>query len=173
MLSIRTILHPTDYSECSQGAFRLSCSLARDYGARLFLLHVIPPPLLVDGGDPVAGMVITEFLDEQRQRLEQMRPPEPQLEVAHRLTRGDPATEILRVSQEVNCDMIVMGTHGATGLKRVLMGSVAEGVAREARCPVVIVKKPFRPVESPRAPPVEEAKAVPELDVGRETCGVR
>jgi nucleotide-binding universal stress UspA family protein len=63
--------------------------------------------------------------------------------MARRLGEGDPAAEILRVAREINCDMIIMGTHGATGLQRLLMGSVAEGVARAAICPVVILKTPF------------------------------
>jgi nucleotide-binding universal stress UspA family protein len=149
MLSIRTILHPTDYSERSEGAFRLSCSLARDYGAQLFLLHVIPPPVLVDGADPVAAKIVREFLGEQRLQLERLRPLDLRVKVTYRLTQGDPAMEILRVAQEIKCNLIVMGTHGSTGLKRLLMGSVAEGVAREALCPVVIVKMPFLAVESP------------------------
>jgi nucleotide-binding universal stress UspA family protein len=173
MLSIRTILHPTDYSERSEGAFRLSCSLARDYGAQLVLLHVIPPPYLVDGGDPVVAKIIRGFLDEQRQQLERLRPLDPQVEVTHRLTQGDPPVEILRAAQKINCDLIVMGTHGSTGLKRLLMGSVAEGVAREAHCPVVIVKTPFRRSESPCGPsvgaPHEALEAAPE----QGTCSVR
>jgi nucleotide-binding universal stress UspA family protein len=173
MLSIQTILHPTDYSELWEGAFRLSCSLARDYGARLFLLHVIPPPVLVDGGDLVVAKIIREFLDKQRQQLERLRPPDPKVEIAHRLTQGDPAAEILRVAREINCDLIVMGTHGSTGLRRLLMGSVAEGVAREARCPVVIVKPPFLPVEAPCETPVGKAQEAPEPALERETCGAR
>jgi nucleotide-binding universal stress UspA family protein len=168
MLSIRTILHPTDYSERSEYAFRLSCSLARDYGARLFLMHVIPPPVPVDGGDPVVAKIIREFLDEQRQQLERLRPLDPSVNVAHQLTQGDPAAEILRVAQEIRCDLIVMGTHGSTGLKRLVMGSVAEGVAREALCPVIIVKTPFPPAESPCGTPVGNQEALK-----RATGGVR
>jgi nucleotide-binding universal stress UspA family protein len=143
MLSLRTILHPTDYSERSEGAFRLACSLARDYGARLVLLHVLPTPLLADSGDPVACKIVREFLDEHRQKLDRLRPPDLKVEVTHRLAEGDPAAEILRVAREIHCDMIIMGTHGSTGLQRLLMGSVAEGVSRAAVCPVVIVKTPI------------------------------
>jgi nucleotide-binding universal stress UspA family protein len=171
MLAIRTILHPTDYSERSEGAFQLSCSLARDYGARLFLLHVIPPPVLVDGGDPVVAKIISEFFDGQRQQLERLRPPDPNVEVTHRLIQGDPATEILLVAREINCDLIVLGTHGSTGLKRLLMGSVAEGVAREAPCPVVIVKQPFLPVESPCRSTVRYTQEEPEPAREQEACG--
>jgi nucleotide-binding universal stress UspA family protein len=143
MLKIQTILHPTDFSERSDPAFLLACSLARDHGARLIVLHVIPPPVLVAGGDPVAAGIIEEFLNQQREKLGRLQAVGSIPELEHRLANGDPVEEILRVAAESNCGMIVMGTHGLTGLTRVLMGSVAEGVARESPCPVVIVKAPF------------------------------
>jgi nucleotide-binding universal stress UspA family protein len=59
------------------------------------------------------------------------------------LQEGDPATEILRIAQECKCDLIVMGTHGRTGVARLLMGSVAEHVVRKAECPVLVVKTPL------------------------------
>jgi nucleotide-binding universal stress UspA family protein len=142
MKTIRHVLHPTDFSESSRNAFQLACSMARDYGASLIVLHVIPPPVLVGGSDPVACQIIEDFYRQQREKLSQLRPPDATVEVDHRLTRGEPVDEILRAAKESNCDMIVMGTHGATGLKRVLMGSVAEGVTRASGCPVVIVKTP-------------------------------
>jgi quercetin dioxygenase-like cupin family protein len=64
--------------------------------------------------------------------------------VEHRLAEGDPEEEILRLSESVRCDLIVMGTHGRTGLERYLTGSVAEGVLRKAVCPVLVVKTPLR-----------------------------
>jgi nucleotide-binding universal stress UspA family protein len=159
MLAIRTILHPTDYSECSEYAFRLSCSLALDYHARLFLLHVIAGPLLIGGNDPVACKIIDEFLDQQRQKLAQLQPSNPDVDVTRQLAQGNPATEILRTAREIDCDMIVMGTHGSTGLKRLVMGSVAEGVTREACCPVLIVKTPFQKAAAPSAVGSEEAQS--------------
>jgi nucleotide-binding universal stress UspA family protein len=157
MLSIQTILHPTDYSEYSEYAFRLSCSLAWDYAARLFLLHVIPGPALTGGADPVACKIIEEFLDQQRHKLDRLQPSNPNIEVTRQLAQGDSAAEILRVAQEINCDIIIMGTHGSTGLKR-LVGSVAEGVTRQAHCPVVTVKTPFRQAASLRSSPVEKTE---------------
>jgi nucleotide-binding universal stress UspA family protein len=143
MLTIETILHPTDFSECSAPAFRLACSLARDHGARLVVLHVIPPPILVAGGDNVAAEIIDDFYAQQRGKLVEVRPPDRGIELKHQLVNGDPVEEILRAARDTNCGMIVMGTHGLSGLKRVLMGSVAEGVTRAALCPVVTVRAPF------------------------------
>jgi len=72
------------------------------------------------------------------------RPSDPQIRVEHRLAEGDPAEEILRLSEAVHCNLVVMGTHGKTGLGRYLTGGVAEAVLRKAVCPVLVVKTPLR-----------------------------
>jgi nucleotide-binding universal stress UspA family protein len=141
MLAIRTVVHPTDFSERSDFAFRLACSLAHDYGARLVVLHVAEPPMAV----ATEGVLIPPpafDLEPLRARLQQLRPSDSKVPVEHRLVQGDAATEILRVAGEAKCDLIVMGTHGRTGLGRLLMGSVAEQVVRKASCPVLTVKTP-------------------------------
>lgn len=141
MLAIRTVLHPTDFSERADLAFRLACSLAQDYGARLVLVHVVELPLAVASEGVL--MLPPEFdLESLRDRLQQLRPQDPKVAVEHRLIQGDIATQILRVAEETKCDMIVLGTHGRTGLSRLLMGSVAEQVLRKATCPVLTAKAP-------------------------------
>jgi nucleotide-binding universal stress UspA family protein len=142
MLAIRTVLHPTDFSERSEFAFRLACSLARDYGGRLIVLHVAEPPMAV-AGEGVLMLPPAFDLEPLRERLQQLRPGDPKVPVEHRLIQGDAATEILRVAEETKCDVIVLGTHGRTGLGRLLLGSVAEQVLRRAPCPVVTVKTPL------------------------------
>jgi nucleotide-binding universal stress UspA family protein len=161
MLAIRTILHPTDFSDCSAFAFRLACSLARDYGARLIVLHVAEPPVTVAS----EGMLVIPpalDLDPLRDRLHQLRPGDPTVPVEHCLVEGNAAPEILRVAEETRCDVIVLGTHGRTGLARLLMGSVAEQVVRRACCPVLMVKGPFPPAQPGRTP----ALAAVESTVG-------
>jgi nucleotide-binding universal stress UspA family protein len=141
MLPIRTILHSTDFSDSSAYAFRLACSLARDYGARLVVLHVAEQPVVV----PIDGVAaLPPPLDRQRllQHLQCWQEREPRVCVEHRVAEGDPATEIVQAAVETRCDVIVMGTHGRTGLGRLLLGSVAEQVLRRAPCPVVTVKTP-------------------------------
>jgi nucleotide-binding universal stress UspA family protein len=147
MLLLRTILHPTDFSEPSAYAFRLACSLARDYGARLIVLHVATPPVVVYG-EGVLPPEPADFQDRLREQLHQVVPQDPKVSVGHRLLQGDAPTEILRVAGEDKCDLIVMGTHGRTGLRRLLMGSVAEQVVRKSSCPVLTVKTPQSPVPS-------------------------
>jgi nucleotide-binding universal stress UspA family protein len=136
---IRVILHPTDFSDCSDGSLHVARLLARDVGARLVLLHVTPVEVVLEGtlaggGDPD---VDTDCLEMIRARMEG---PDLKYPVEIRLKRGEATTEILRVAGQVGADMIVMGTHGRSGLDRVLMGSVAEAILRRAHCPVLIAR---------------------------------
>jgi nucleotide-binding universal stress UspA family protein len=142
MLPIRTILHPTDFSEYSDYAFRLACALARDYGARLVVLHVTTP-LTVVYSDGIIPPEPVPCRDEAREKLDQMQAADADVRTEHMLADGDAATEILRVAASAKADVILMGTHGRTGLGRLLMGSVAENVLRKAPCPVVTVKSPL------------------------------
>jgi nucleotide-binding universal stress UspA family protein len=142
MLSIQTVLHPTDFSECSDYAFRLACSLARDHGARVVALHVVTPPVVVYG-EGVIPSSPEVYEDQGREQLRRLQ-PDPAVQLECRLVRGYAAEEVLRVAEETRCDLIVMGTHGRTGLSRLLMGSVAEQVLRKAPCPVLTVKAPPR-----------------------------
>ena len=77
-----------------------------------------------------------------RSQLEQIRPTNPRIPVTHVFLEGDPATEIARYAADANIDLIVMGTHGRTGLERMLLGSVAEQTLRGAPCSVLVVKLP-------------------------------
>lgn len=143
MLAIRTILHPTDFSAPSAYAFQMACALARDYHARLIVLHVDPPPVAALGGMPAVPPLPEEYDRENLEKqLRRVQPPDPGVRVEHRLVAGEPVAEILRAAQEQSCDLIVMGTHGRTGLGRLLMGSVAEHVVRKAPCLVLTLKSP-------------------------------
>ena len=74
--------------------------------------------------------------------LEKIKPSDPKVQFVHTMVTGDPATEIVRVAKDEGVDLIVMSTHGRSGLTRVLMGSVAELVVRRASCPVLTFKQP-------------------------------
>ena len=148
MLAIRTILHPTDLSPLSEYGLRLACSLARDHGARLIVLHVRPPEILFADSPYVLLPDPGQVWEHWQEELRQLQPQDPTVAVEHLLKEGDPATEILRTAKANDCDLIVMGTHGRTGVSRLLMGSVAERVLRKAACPVLTVKAPFALAES-------------------------
>src|SRR5690348_15052480 len=116
MLAIKTILHPTDFSDNAAPAFQLACTLARDCDADLLVLHVMPPPLHQELME--ARHHPEEFYGARWKALRKIQPPDPGTRVDHWLAEGDAAAEILRVAEEVQCDLIVMGTHGRTGLAR-------------------------------------------------------
>src|SRR5262249_44699545 len=110
MLGIRTILHPTDFSEQSQYAFGLACALTRDYGARLIALHVAEMPAMAYG-EGVVAFDPEELRATAQEQLGRLQVPHADVRAERRLEQGDVVTEILRVAQEVNADLIVMGTH--------------------------------------------------------------
>ncbi len=89
----------------------------------------------------------TDYRKAAGDELHRVVAPQPGVQVEHRLEEGDAASEILRVAREGKCDLVVLGTHGRTGLRRLLMGSVAEQVVRQAPCPVVTVKAPSAAAE--------------------------
>ena len=149
MLPIRTILHPTDFSEPSRFAFQLACSLARDYDAELIICHVIQP-LIPLFGEGLIPPIPEGYEEEMGEALLRLQPPDG-IQAVHLLESGPPVEEILRVAKESRVNLIVMGTHGRRGLRRVLLGSVAEQVLRDACCPVLTVKTPFSP-QAPSGP---------------------
>jgi len=157
MMPIHTILHPTDFSPQASYALQLATALARDYAARLVILHVaVPPP--VPYGEGVMLPLPVDYEEEARNQLDQLQLPGGNVQAERRLGEGDPVTETLRVADEIRADLIVMGTHGRTGLGRLLMGSVAELVVRRANCPVLTVKTPVA-VEAPEMEPAGFAVA--------------
>jgi nucleotide-binding universal stress UspA family protein len=143
MLPLKTILHATDFSDCSKAGFQLACSLAKDYKARLILVHVAPPMEVAHGAYYAAPPPPAKEIEELKKELFALKPTSSTIDVEYIFRRGDSAEQILDVAKNNACDAIVIGTHGRTGLTRLLMGSVAEKVVRQAECPVVTVKKPF------------------------------
>jgi nucleotide-binding universal stress UspA family protein len=141
MFPLKLILHPTDFSEPAEYAFHLACSLARDHGGRVLVLHVAVPPVVGYGGVMTAPP--EGDWKALQDRLQQVRPPDTGVSVEHRLIEGNPVAEILGVAQETKCDLIAMGTHGRSGLTRLLMGSVVEQVVRRSPCPVLTVRGPL------------------------------
>jgi universal stress protein A len=170
MIPLHAILHPTDFSERSEAAFHFACALAKDYGARLLVLHVVPPgtkqlaPLLDIGSQATPANALAALWEE----LRRLQPPDGVVSIEHQLEEGQPATVIVRVAEETHADLIVLGTHGRTGLSRVLMGSVAEQVVRRAGCAVVTATLPF-----PRAAAVaDHAAASGRASAGSVPVGV-
>jgi nucleotide-binding universal stress UspA family protein len=126
-MDVQNILVAIDYSDDSQQALHWGADLAGKYGATLLVLHVQP----------------TSFAREDHIRqLHDFASRQLKAQVPLRVTVavGEPAEEILRVAREEWIDLIVMGTHGRTGVRHLLFGSVAEEVTRQAPCPVFTVR---------------------------------
>jgi universal stress protein A len=141
VLAMKMILHPTDFSAESLPAFETACALASAGNGRLVVLHIERPPLGTLGGTTLVPPLPSEY-DRQRlwQQLQSLRPPKQGIDVEYRLEYGEPESVILKTAQEMGADLIVLGTHGRTGLRRLLMGSVSEHVLRGAPSPVLIVR---------------------------------
>lgn len=129
MIHVKKILYPTDFSSYSNQAYFHAVGLAETYRAKLTVVYVHTP-----GGQGDKAF--------WRGQLEQVRPSNPNIPVSHVLLEGDPATEITRFAADSGIDVIVIGTHGRTGVEQLVMGSVAEKVMREAPCSVLVVKLP-------------------------------
>jgi nucleotide-binding universal stress UspA family protein len=144
MLPIRNILVPIDFSEHADRALETAVSLAKAFEARVHLLHCYQ--IHVGGLSPY-GLVIPETLerdvrDAAARRLGELRDGVTSQGVAAEstVTPRFPSDAITDHAREINADLIVMGTRGLTGLKHVLLGSVAERILRTAPCPVLTVK---------------------------------
>jgi nucleotide-binding universal stress UspA family protein len=139
------ILFPTDFSQTAQVAFGTAQRLARDSDALLLIVHVVEPTTVAPGPTSPQAAVSAEFLaetarqaeEEAREKLKEVVPADGGIRFEHRLVKGDASIEIPKLADQEQVDLIVMGTHGRSGLKRLLMGSVAEKVVRHAACPVL------------------------------------
>lgn len=152
--TIRVILHPTDFSPRSWPALGVARALARVNHADLALMHVAPAEVLT-GGTFYAPADLGPERAELAKLQEQSAGAGLEGRVKARFGQGDPVTEILLAADELTCDLIVMGSHGRTGLRRLLMGSVAESVCRRAPCPALIVRDaPGELSEAEEAPSV-------------------
>ncbi len=147
MIRIKKILYPTDFSSYSNQAYFHAIALAKNHNASLNVLFVYNPDITTTPGSQGDEVVDRAYWQEQ---LEQIRPIDLEIPITHVLLEGDPAFEIVRYGRDVNADLIVMGTHGRTGVERLVLGSVAEKVLRDATCSVLVVKLPRgQPVLAP------------------------
>jgi nucleotide-binding universal stress UspA family protein len=144
-MNIQHILAPTDFSELSQQGLTTALQLAAAFGAKLLLLHVIePPPYPVEGVMPSPfGATLLDDLERQATRdLAQMLPDThgSPVQIMRRVVVGIPYRKIVEVAEQEKSDLIVMTTHGRTGLSHLVMGSVAEKIVRTAPCPVLTIR---------------------------------
>lgn len=144
LFKLKKVLVPIDFSPCSLKALTYAIQFAREFGATLDVVHIVPPyyaadpyglgelervekQLLAAGEQKLAAMVL--------QQVPQGIPAETFVR------RGRPATEIVQIARDQESDLIIIATHGRSGLKHLLMGSTAENVVRHAPCPVLTVRE--------------------------------
>jgi nucleotide-binding universal stress UspA family protein len=158
MSTIRKILVPTDFFPHAQEAFRVAHDLARAIGAGIVVFHVSRPPAVVSDGHSALSTPADVEGKDVWERLRKIQPTDPAVHVEHEVIVADrpDASHILRILHERGCDLIVIGTHGRTGLRHLLFGSVTEDVVRRAQCPVMVVKAPVHDAEATARPFVGE-----------------
>lgn len=141
MAEIRCIVCPVDFSEPSERALEWAADLARDFGAALHLVHVYQLPVyaLPDGAVIAGPEFTTRVTSELTKSLAARAEKHGIASERTHLVEGVPWREIIRMTEELGAEIIVMGTHGRTGLRHLLMGSVAERVVRTSPVPVVTV----------------------------------
>ena len=156
MIRIERILHPTDFSEPAKQALKYAQALCERFDADLHTLHVLPSSVAV----PLSpGSFVPPALPEAQQRYRQeaaellaalVSSDWEKKHPVHRITRdGAPFVCIIEYAREADIDLIVLGTHGRTGLPHMLLGSVAEKVVRKAPCPVLTVRPEDHQFEMP------------------------
>lgn len=146
MNPIRTIVCPVDFSPGSSTATEYAMSLAETLGASVHLLHVYPLGTFVgpDGGLVLTPQMVKQLSEQSLEALRKLAAPyeRPGRVVEVHVRDGAPADETVRFAQGVNADLIVLGTHGRTGISRMFLGSVAERIVRTSPIPVLTVRMP-------------------------------
>jgi nucleotide-binding universal stress UspA family protein len=143
----KKILCPIDFSDASRTALETASDLARRHGAALTLFHAYPVPgyTFPDGSFVASSKMLEELADQARRHLDEWKglaTAQGLAAVEAATAVGEPAYEIVAFAKEQAFDLVVVGTHGRTGLTHALMGSVAERVVRKAPCPVLTVRPP-------------------------------
>lgn len=156
MVKLKRILFPTDFSDNSRYALEHAIAMAKAFEARLFVLHVVdtyefPPDLMLHHLALEPKRVTEAFVKEAEGKMKALaaRARRAGLESTTVVLTGKPFTEIIAFAREKRMHLIVMGTHGLSGLAHTLLGSTAEKVVRKAPCPVLTVKKSAHEFEMP------------------------
>jgi len=151
MIKLQKILCPLDFSENSLEALKYATHTALREDATLYLIHIVDSRVY-DYGGPIYEPVIPAMKskidqaskDRLKDKLLEKVPKEIRDRVEMVISFGVPFVEIIRAARDYDVDLIVMGTHGRTGVSHILIGSVAERVVRKAPCPVLTVKMPIK-----------------------------
>lgn len=149
MYRIKKILIPVDFSDYSKSALKFAIDFAKIFNAKLYLVYVIEPmiyPTDFSIGQvaipAVESDITTRAEEELKDLVKQEVPPELESEII--IKSGKPFIEIIETASEMDCDLIIIATHGHTGVEHLLFGSTAEKVVRKAPCPVLSLREPLK-----------------------------
>jgi universal stress protein A len=147
MKKIKNILLPTDLSEASLSAAEYAFDLAVKYNARVHILHVLektPPILTIRSLDLSEEKIVKSIEKEAKESLKKIieRIADEESDIVSAIVKGIDHEEIVKYSRDQKIDMIVIATHGRTGIMYTLLGSVAEKVIRYSKCPVLVITPP-------------------------------
>lgn len=141
-MKVKNILCPVDFSDRSKTALSFATALAKEHDAELHIVYSYEEPYAyTDAG--MSGFVLPADMNPDKEMLLTQRPTDGDVSFRQEFLIGSPSVTLLDYAKEHDVDLIVMGTHGRTGLGRLLMGSVAEAILRRATCPVLTLKTPL------------------------------
>ena len=142
-LKVERILCPTDFSEISMGGIEYGLELAKVFSAELVCLHVVEPLIsstLMGHAMQLAAEIEMELEEQAQKKFEELRGQWDYSAVRFEIRRGKAHQEILELAEQEGVDLIVLGTHGRSGIAHFLLGSTAEKVIRRANCPVLSLR---------------------------------
>ena len=150
MNAFQQLLLPTDFSEGSAQAAAYALKIAGPFDMKIHVLHILEPIVI----PPYPGEWLPESFLAEREKHAQQEMEEwasvsqlPESKIVSAIQHGNPFMEIMRYAREQQIDLIVMGTHGRTGLPHAIIGSVAERVVRSSHCPVLTVRPDVQQIE--------------------------
>ncbi|MFA7229268.1 MAG: universal stress protein [Melioribacteraceae bacterium] len=148
---IKKILAPIDFSDYSKNALKYAAQFAKEFKSELYLVYVVEPmiyPADFSMGQiaiPSADIDLHSRAEEELKNL--ARTIDPSLQVQTMIKTGKPFVEIIETAKEKDIDLIIIATHGHTGVEHLLFGSTAEKIVRKAPCPVLTLREPIKGFE--------------------------
>lgn len=140
--AIKNIVVPVDFSECAQTAVRYALGMAAQFQATVTLVHVVEQ-IIYPGDWMYPPLAMSDFAAEKREQVVKKLEglvADPKVSVDYIVRVGRAWQEVIEIAKETSADLLIIATHGYTGLKHVLLGSVAEKIVRHAPCPVLTVR---------------------------------
>jgi universal stress protein A len=138
-LGLRSILVPVDFTATTEKALSYAVAFAKQFGATVTLLHV-KEPIYMPASESGVLVELETRADAQKKLADLEARLDPQLHCRTVVMDGSAEAVILRVAEELEIDLIILSTHGRTGVERLLLGSTAEKVVRRAGCPILVVR---------------------------------